>query len=317
MAGPRGTRRAFTLVELLVVIAIIGILIALLLPAVQAAREAARRADCLNKVKQLALAMQTFHEHEGKFPYNRALDDPNGGSRGLSTRGESWLALVLPYIEQKTLYEQLTFGAELRQQVVGGSLVAAQVKVAEFICPSDTHEGLLANQALLSGPIGVTNYKACCGSNWQWSPFQHRKQDYGLRGRNFNQYDGRQYGDGVICVGRVNQPWYTSHFELRDGSTHTFALGEALPELCAWSAWYWWDGSTATCAIPLNYKQPNVPTQEFAQRREVNYSFRSRHSGGANFGLCDGSGRYVSEDIDLAVYRSLATIDGGELPADY
>jgi prepilin-type N-terminal cleavage/methylation domain-containing protein len=92
------SKRGFTLVELLVVIAIIGILVAMLLPAVQAAREAARRSQCTNNLKQLSLAMLTYHQAVGKFP-----------PPGISSNQVSWLVLILPYLEQKPLHDQFDF----------------------------------------------------------------------------------------------------------------------------------------------------------------------------------------------------------------
>jgi hypothetical protein len=100
---------------------------------------------------------------------------------------------------------------------------------------------------------------------------------------------------------------------VRDNQSNTLAIGEAVPEWCAWSVWYWYDGSTATCAIPMNYEKPGTTREQNANDKAHTYSFMSRHAAGAIFGLVDGSTRLISEEIDLEVYRALATIDGGEL----
>jgi len=320
MNGPFRVRRAFTLVELLVVIAIIGILIALMLPAVQAAREAARRIECTNKLKQLGLAMQNYHFSHKMFPATS-----RGAGTGLNTTGHSWLTMILPQIEQEVLYKTIRLGEPLNYTDVNNNIDnqrAAMKAVPTFMCPSDVHDGTLGNQFLLSGIFGVTNYKACAGSNWEGdtsgqnpnpNTFKNRKSDHGYSGRNANEYDGRDKGDGICCRGEEDKPLTTAIFQIRDGTTNTFAIGEAIPAWCAFSAWYWWDGCTATCAIPLNYKKPGVDPKNNSQDWSYNYSFMSRHPGGGNFCMCDGSVRFINEEIELETYRGLATIDGGEL----
>jgi prepilin-type processing-associated H-X9-DG protein len=103
----------------------------------------------------------------------------------------------------------------------------------------------------------------------------------------------------------------TKFRDVRDGMTNTFALGEAVPELCTHSWWFWFNATTATCAVPLNYpikKRPPIPATDWPN----NYSFMSRHPGGGNFAMCDGSVRFVNENIDLPTYYATATISGQE-----
>ena len=104
----------------------------------------------------------------------------------------------------------------------------------------------------------------------------------------------------------------TRSVDIRDGASMTFLVGEALPTWCLWSAWFWFDGSTATCGLPLNYRIPGVSSDTSRATWQVNYGFMSRHKSGANFGMCDGSATYINELIDTATYQALATIDGGE-----
>ena len=322
MAGHERPRRAFTLVELLVVIAIIAVLVALLLPAVQAAREAGRRTKCKNNIRQLCLAMQNYHTLHKMFPINWG-----GSGTGDRTMGHSWLSMLLPQIEQRPLYDTIAFGKPLNHVDAArkqDNKLVAMTPVKTFRCASDTHEGTMDNQALSSGAAwAVTNYKACAGSNWgglSGSVFQYRKSDANYGGRNASSYDGLDHGDGLICRGQ-GKPITTAMFQVqKDGSTNTFAVGEAVPGWCDWSAWYWYDGSTATCGIPLNYwksqtwleQKPDTPPQYNSNDKPNNYSFMSRHPDGANFGMCDASVHFISDVIDLAVYRGLATIDGGE-----
>ena len=136
------------------------------------------------------------------------------------------------------------------------------------------------------------------------------------------------HGNGIICrngytvttSGGVttpnSTPFITYTQDIRDGMSNTFSIGEAVPQFCPWSAWYWFDGTSATCAVPLNYKpamqRSSLSTPGYLTNWQQNYSFMSRHPGGANFGFCDGSGRFVSDSIQYGVYEGLATIDGGE-----
>lgn len=319
------TRRAFTLVELLVVIAIIGILIALLLPAVQAAREAARRAQCANNMKQLGLALHNYHTSFSIFPINWGVGSVNDGE---ATVGHSWLALILPQLEQTTLHRRVKFGEPLNYQDAAGNSdldnkMVAMTAVPAFVCPSDTHDGLMDNQQLLPGEmVGVTNYKACAGNNWEGEgPGTNTFEFSWPSGRNAGSTDGLDHGNGFICRG-LTRPQPTRFRDIRDGTSNTFAIGEAVPEWCSYSAWYWYHGSTATCAIPMNYEKKDAQGKALKRQANAidwpyNYSFMSRHPSGVNFCLIDGSVRFVSDLIDDDVYRGLATIDGSEIPEEF
>jgi prepilin-type N-terminal cleavage/methylation domain-containing protein/prepilin-type processing-associated H-X9-DG protein len=140
--------------------------------------------------------------------------------------------------------------------------------------------------------------------------------------------DGLDNGNGVICRNNLTYPdpkhptvqlppILTSSIDIRDGLSHTFAIGEVLVDACYYNAWYWFDGTTATCALPLNYKvtdRPDLPPDPAnVHYWKWTYGFSSRHPMGANFAMCDGSVRFVANNIDLNIYHALATINGGEL----
>jgi prepilin-type N-terminal cleavage/methylation domain-containing protein/prepilin-type processing-associated H-X9-DG protein len=343
MGGRNGVRRAFTLIELLVVIAIIGILIALLLPAVQAAREAARKAACNNNVKQLSLSLANYHNLHKMYPINWGVVATIPTPQNIvaptlvgSPWGFSWMCMILPLVEEDALYRQISFNSRTVNVIVSGKSVSA------FHCPSDTHEGTLPNQVLCSG---VTNYKAVAGANWPGGAsglFMYRKADAPTNllppgpyyGRNFDTYNGLDFGDGWCCRGAggppepnpspppdwlraPGKPWTTTVAQIRDGTSHTFAIGEVIPEYCNWSGWYYFEGAVATCAIPVNWK-PGAGRDllDIADKWNECMSFRSRHPGGANFGFLDGHVKFISQDIDTWTYRALATIDGGDMPAE-
>jgi len=317
-------RRAFTLVELLVVIAIIGILIALLLPAVQAAREAARRAQCTNNLKQLGLALHNYHDKVVCFPISYGgVDGANAYT--VNSMGHSWMQGVLPYVEMQPLYQQIRFDMPVGDAAVAPltvNTIVSQTVVNAFLCPSDPQmRGIQTSPANCNGPRGATNYKACAGANWAWGDaicqFSTTK---GKWGNNANRTNGLDYGNGFICRNGGNlRENYTRIADITDGTSNAFAMGEAVPEWCTHTWWYWWNGTTATCGIPLNYKSAAIQANPGTVTLESqwgdwpnNYSFFSRHPGGANFALVDASVRFISDTIDLTTYRRIAMIADGD-----
>ena len=313
-------RRAFTLIELLVVIAIIAILIALLLPAVQQAREAARRTECKNKMKQLGLALHNYHDTHNTFPINFTTD----GIFAVNGRGRSWMIGILPFIEQANLYGTMNFNDPMAPAATNPiptpytpNTVAAMTVMPAFLCPSDPSSGTgkLTDRAQLTAndAFGVTNYKAVAGNNWAWGTFVYTHPT----GRNAGSNNGLDTGNGWMCRNNrgASGPFVTRMRDLTDGTSNTFFVGEALPGRCTHNTWYFFNHTTATCAVPLNhyFKNTAITTADWPN----NYSFASQHVGGGQFLMGDGAVKFVSENVDLQTYRNAATIDGGEVLGEF
>ncbi|HEV3004073.1 MAG TPA: DUF1559 domain-containing protein [Pirellulales bacterium] len=311
----RPKRPAFTLIELLVVIAVIGILVALLLPAVQAARESARRAQCDNNLKQLATAVHGVHDRRGTFPPNCLVTyDPTAPNW-------SWLANILPEIEQTPLFESAAIGS-FKPNNINQSLPQIATEVATFKCPSDSDayygtQSHVSNFDMLDPVLGpltyaITCYRANIGSNWgggapgsalwwgtdpQWCNPDPTNSDPNTT------YDGCFYGNGVIY--ETKRPERMS--SVRDGTSTTFLIGEALCGKDFQNSWCHLDNAIATCAYPPNAKNP-VTGQDYPPDQWWNrYAFSSQHPGGVQFAMTDGSVHFVADEINLRVFRALAT----------
>lgn len=304
--SPVGRQAGFTLLELLVVLAIIGVLLGLLMSAIQRVRESAARAQCLNNLRQLALAMQDYHDTQGRFPPGQFLG-PYG--KGPDSYGWSWLARLLPYVEQTNLYQQ---GRVPTQTLQDSGIAAWQIKL--FLCLSDgsSWSGPRTDAGNLTGfSVGQSNYKAVSGANWGADTSQGWPviaTDWRNRGTN-GSYDGLDNGDGILFRSDYRIP--TRMADIKDGSSNTFMLGEDVPALNDYCSWPYANNAYGTCAIPPNAKRPSggaFPPSDWPNT----WSFRSRHPSGLNFAYADGSVHFVDNAIDLSVYRAMATIAGGE-----
>jgi len=304
--------KGFTLIELLVVIAIIAILIGLLLPAVQKVRESSARLTCSNNLKQIALAVHGFQDAQNQIPYNLSSNTYGYDDNG---RSWSWLVRILPYIEQGGLYSRLgqdSFGPTpaVADVPTFNSLAAVQaVVIKSYVCPSDPGSNKLstnrANGSTASG-TGPTNYKGVAGSNWGWGSFQNT----GYTGNN----NGIDAGNGMIY--RADNTRALQLSRISDGTSNTFMVGEDLIDINVHCGWVRSNYATGTCAIPLNNGLvTGQPGFNNAGDWPNLYSFRSRHTGGGNFAFADGSVKFITEAIDLNLYRNLATISGGEATA--
>jgi prepilin-type N-terminal cleavage/methylation domain-containing protein/prepilin-type processing-associated H-X9-DG protein len=303
-------RAAFTLIELLVVIAIIGVLIALLLPAVQKVREAANRASCANNLKQLALACHVFEQNHGTLPRGGTepglpvpADALDGSCCGAGGSFWSWIARVLPYIEQDNLYKKANIPINTLQQ----SQAEIATPIPLLFCPSDNAiQKKVAPTVGLPNTmlVGLTNYRGNSGSNWETGMWINIRYE--------TPAEGRRNGDGVLFRDDARALPKLPLIHIIDGTSNTFMIGEDIPEVQARSGWAEPNGAYATCAIPLNARNANGQWFPPGQWQN-NYSFRSRHPSGGQFAFCDGSVRFIQESIPLQTYRALATRHIGEV----
>lgn len=306
--------RAFTLIELLVAIAIIAALLALILPAVQKVRERANRLACANNMRQLALAVQVYHQSWNRLPPGQVgpykpLPGELSYGWGPDSVGWSWIARLLPCLELANVYA----AGGIPNRTIRTSGVADQ-RLPVLLCRSDSAFLAPARQDagnLLGFPVGLTNYKGVSGSNWGYDKGEttwiHTYwKNMGTNG----SFDGLAEGDGCMYRSDVSRSLQLT--DITDGTSNTFLIGEDVPSNNRWCSWPYANNAYSTCAIPPNATRPEGG--EFNPFDWANtWSFRSSHPGGINFAFADGSVRFVRDSIDLALYRALATIRGGEL----
>ena len=253
--------------------------------------------------------MHDYHDSQGRFPPGQFLG-PYGV--GPDSYGWSWLARLLPYLEQMNLYQQ---GQVPNKTLQASGIAAWQIKL--FLCPSDSSSwtGPRTNAGNLYGfAVGKSNYKGVSGANWGSDSSQGTPDintDWSNRGTN-GSYDGLDYGDGLLF--RSDYRCGVRMASLTDGASNTFMIGEDIPALNEYCSWPYANNAYGTCAIPPNVKRPGggvYPASDWPNT----WSFRSRHPGGLNFAYADGSVHFLHDSIDLSVYRAMATIAGGEAAA--
>jgi len=298
-----GKRSAFTLVELLVVIAIIGVLVALLLPAVQAAREAARRMSCGNNLKQIGLALQNYHDVHHSFPAGTYIQWDGGAQcAGVDCRGMAMYISILPYMEQGTIEDKYNYTAA---------------------------SGWIGNSGVFSQIDAPPVYK--CPSNGRWSAHPERRDYFGITGgrtRKAHGFRGDTFEDGVFYLNSFNPM-----SQITDGTSSTMAVGEGVhPSKWGAGPGYgdanvggpatWYFGGGASKGNPSNTsigrvlrctKHPlNSDVRPIADDADNDVPMGSFHPGGSQFLYCDGHVTFVAETIQFSVFQALSTRAGGE-----
>lgn len=339
----------FTLVELLVVIAIIGVLVALLLPAVQAAREAARRTQCTNNLKQIGIGMHNYHDTYGRLPCNinhvtQTLEPFEDRDRA------SHLVLLLPFIEEATRFDKIQFTLPTLpgEQTIDGTKLKSQL-IKSYLCPTVYHERTYNG-------LAMTNYAGSIGAQIMQSNAGCTMSS--IVGNGGAAYDSDDDGEDWFsytsaapnCNGagpgniRSDCPWpdKTSGVfarstwaarlaEATDGTSSTIMMGEVR----GWCSGHlyrksWalseglWFATTAPINLPTCPGERGVPKDPNnggpgCQHKEnswnANMGFKSKHPGGAMFGMCDGSVHFIRESIDHTTYQMLGDRrDGNPVP---
>lgn len=328
------SRNAFTLVELLVVIAIIGILIALLLPAVQAAREAARRMQCTNHMKQLGLALHNHHDTYGYFPPGAMAtsDQPNQSS------SVSVHAHLLPFLEQFALWQTVDFSQPYRPLNDGDpdpNLLARETDIPGFVCPSDVD-----NLPLEEG--GRNNYYANQGSGILWGlpPTDSSDPNYNMPAPNGVFYVNSKTKFADLIDGTSNTAAFCEKLK-GDGSnaivsersdtfqpgTHPDTPDEALADCLACDISDLSKQRISLVGVPwirsyhsntryFHVAPPNSRSCMYPPGR-IMTTAGSNHPGGVNLLLCDGSVRLINDTIELATWRALGTRAGREVMDEF
>jgi prepilin-type N-terminal cleavage/methylation domain-containing protein len=313
-------RRAFTLIELLVVIAIIAILIALLVPAVQKVREAAARTQCLNNLKQIGLALHGFHDANKGFP-----------KAGEKSSELSWHVFILPFLEQGSLYAKFNFAVGAFNGAPNntgpGKNENGLILVNVYQCPSGPVKKMInaaphnvntpeiingeipytSHYYGVMGPIGtnpVTGAAYRLDTNGQATHGGFSLQGIFLRDTTTTFINGCEVGVKMAHV--------------TDGTSNTLMVGELswTNEITGtrYRSWVRGCDDSPVCAGCKNVVNA-INSPSIALFNEI--AFGSMHPGGTHFCLADGTVRFVNQSISLSVYRSLASIDGGETVGDF
>jgi prepilin-type N-terminal cleavage/methylation domain-containing protein len=312
---PNGS--GFTLIELLVVMAIIGVLVALLAPAVQAAREAARRSQCANNLKQMGLALHNYHESHACLPPGvvAARSGP-GTSAADFTPGWSFFAMILPQLEENNLYNSVNFDLPIADS---SNHTARRTHIGTFLCPTDTGPRVIqltdsgnppaeANTPVPITDASVCSYVGCLGDT--------------------------AYEDPAF-TGVFHRNYSVRMADIIDGTSNTIGIGERMSRFSE-NSWVGPVPGQETVYSPTapDYN-PALPSFRFrpaisavlahirvtsrtpTDRANSPGSFFSFHPGGAHFLLMDGSCRIIGGEMSISVYRALGTRNGSESMDDF
>lgn len=347
-------QRGFTLVELLVVIAIIGILVALLLPAVQAAREAARRTQCMSNLKQCALALINYHSTYNEFPLGMEM------SPALDVTQSTFFVKILPYVEEAAIYDKWDLKATNKggtdQSVNASSTLANSVAgavIPAFLCPSDH---LPENPFLLAGPVAAFASQTANGAARGWYGATSFAGNYG-EGSYYMQFsmfpirpsgvlfltsDSASLKKGSGAVNTLVDDHYNlepvSVRHITDGTSKTILMGEKShldPVFDSWTAansgqkmtqvaaWGWSGGTKGashvfcSSAVAINTTVNDYPGSNLEKQDRRYNAWGSSHPGVVQLAFCDGSIRIIAEDLSVITLTQLSTRAGGETTPDF
>jgi prepilin-type N-terminal cleavage/methylation domain-containing protein/prepilin-type processing-associated H-X9-DG protein len=331
--------RGFTLVELLVVIAIIGILVALLLPAIQSAREAARRADCVNRLKQISLACLNYESAVKHFP-SATSTVPDGAAAGSATAYWGYIIQILTYMEQTTLAGAIRMN--VFWQTEPNKTLLYNTEIPPFRCPSKPDQDLTyvdppgggsvqeLSTNLRAHYMGVMGASSGCPmptTSYPDNTYTMLKAKTAEPGDNTCS-SGGVATNGVITIRAGSNSYLPGKIRVKDitdGTSHTFLIGEiswncgpqriwpvgsatGIGNGDLWSYHY----SSKNVRYPLNTAYRALAGQPASGYENNDMSFGSLHPGGTHFALCDGSVQFVREDIQLAILKALASRKSGE-----
>lgn len=316
--------RGFTLIELLVVIAIIAVLIALLLPAVQQAREAARRTQCKNNLKQLGLALHNYHDTFNLFPGASYC-----GVTGTSTIAHchTWVEMLFPYFDQAPIYSQIDFNVANHQGPNPNLL--NNFKAAGLVCPSDPDGGVFPNSRESGYTPGTGN---SLGANYVPSagPIHMNVCPIPALTPNTNCLSTGGARQGVSAPGMFNGGYASYRIaDCVDGTTNTFLVGESLPLFSTFHMYFASHMHIGTTNPPPNYQKTysacNLTTFTRDQLRTTRQGtcyaymggFMSQHVGGLHMCMTDGSVRFISENIDYNTWTTLGDKADGRTVGEF
>ncbi|WP_437188374.1 DUF1559 domain-containing protein [Planctomicrobium sp. SH668] len=305
------TRRGFTLIELLVVIAIIAVLIALLLPAVQQAREAARRSQCKNNLKQYGLAMHNYHDTLNAFPFAAVNEHDNG-------RRHTFIVSLWPYLEQSALYNQWDF---TRHFYEAPNQPLSDVPVAIYNCPSDNGairngNRMRANYVVCWGDFRLPNGSRTDGSNRALFGFNSSQGELNSRGRSSKISDITDGTSNTLMMSETRRANDMDDTDTRgaifndDSVGYMFMTTVTPNSLVA-------DNPRGCLGSPSLADQARLGMPCTTTPVTWSVAARSQHVGGVHTLMCDGAVRFVANNIDQATWIRLGTIAGGEVVGEF
>lgn len=298
----RGQRNAgFTLIELLVVFAVIGLLLALLLPAVQQAREAARRTQCRDNLKQLALALHNYHDVHQTLPPGYIYRPDVSTTPPQNGAGFSWGVMILPYVEQASLYQSFNWNVPIFD---AANQTPRMQRLPVFLCPKDTHsDNGFVEMGPTPGRYAMASYVASFGP-----PDLDATQE--KRDGLFSRNSRTRFGDATDGLSNTLMLGERENGPFRRGIAH----GVHITYETTWcAAVREWNDPSDDHGHMVLFQTGHVPNDGFSDDRDVS----APHVGYANFAFGDGSVRGLSESIDFKLYQALSTRSGGEVLGEF